>query len=223
MTTTWVTSLNSRLYNNQTYKKCIESWTNLTGNKILFSEDGFSLPSFTNKNLKEYSKNISNFSKKRAWYRFYNKALATHIALKEADTRFVIWLDSDIEVLQPLEYNTPVEEGMASIFYPFTEEKIKSLKKSKHTYGADTGIMIFDKEYLNPNFADEYIDYWHKGKGLTLDSSKDAWVFCDMSTRYSYKNLMFENKLLPAGMNYFDYTMFKGTLYHYIGKNQKHD
>lgn len=217
MTTTWVTSLNSKLYKNQTYKKCIDSWININGNKILFSEDGFSLSGFTNKNLKDYSQDISSFSKKRAWYRFYNKALATYVALKETDTRFVIWLDSDIEVLQHLEYSTPIEEGMASIFYPFTDEKIKSLKKSKHTYGADTGMMIFDKEYLNPNFADEYINYWHKGNGLNLDSFKDAWVFCDMSTRYPCKNLMLEYKLLPPGTNYFEYTQFKGILIHYIG------
>lgn len=212
---TWITSCNENMYRNKIYGKCLDSWINLPGKKILFSEDNFQHPNFINKKL-DYKKQFG----KRVM-RFYSKALSIYTSLCVCDTKFLVWLDSDIEVKKLLDFFPATTKSIASMFYPFPKNVADSLPVANHDFGADTGIIIFNFEKLKSNFKEEYIDYWNSEKIFNLEAPKDTWVLCDMLPNYDYENLIKEYREYPVGSNYFEFTDFKNYFIHYIGKNQK--
>lgn len=212
---TWITSCNSDMYHNKIYGRCLDSWANIQDKKILYSEDGFAHPLFENRSI-TFEKNFG----KRVM-RFYSKALAIFDGLKKCNTRYLIWLDSDVEITQPLDFFPTIKKPISSMFYPFAKNVQLSLIDIKHSYGVDTGIIIFDLETLDNNFADEYISYWKTNKLFEIYAPKDTWVLCDLTLKYDYQNLITEYKEYPVGANYFEFTDFKDYFIHHIGKNQK--
>jgi hypothetical protein len=218
---TWITSVNQRMYENEIYGKCLQSWHLLPGEKILFSEDGFKLDDFKNFDLRPLIDNSQYLKKRKSKQatRLYYKALAIYHSLKNFNNDFIVWLDSDIEILKELDIFPEIKSEYASMFYPFPENH--KLEKSTHDYGVDTGILIFNMNKLNRDFADNFINYWEKYQIENLEREKDTWVLCDMNKYHQWSNLMLEYKELPPGTNYFDFTIFKKYFYHYIGRGQK--
>lgn len=215
---TWITSCNSKMYETQIYGKCLDSWINIPGKKVLYAEDTFSHKLFETRNL-----NHDQIFGKGA-KRFYNKALSIYNGLNSCDTKFLVWLDSDIEILKSLDFFPDVEKSIATMFYPFPENIRKDLPKSvKHDFGADTGIVIFNLDKLEKNFKEDYIDYWRNPNKLyDLYAPKDTWVLCDLIyQKFEYENLIVDYKEYPIGSNYFEFTKFKDYFFHYIGKHQK--
>jgi hypothetical protein len=218
----WFTSISRSLYENKIYGKCLDSWHLIPQRKILFSEGKLSLPGFETIDLDHMIDTTGFFKKKRKTVvnRFYRKALSIYWALKHVDARYVVWLDSDIEVLKALDVFPTFEYSYATIFYPWNNESLAN-PDVFYSNGVDTGIMIFDKEKIDENFAEEYINYWHEEKILQLEKEKDTYVISDMAKKYTPSNLMKEYLILPSASNYFDYTDFKDYLFHYIGRHNK--
>jgi hypothetical protein len=81
-------------------------------------------------------------------------------------------------------------------------------------------MIIFNKNTLPDNFADEFIDYWHSERIYNY-RGKDTTVITDMVTNYQCLNLLDDYSLKPSGYNYFDQTIFKDYLEHHIGRGKK--
>jgi hypothetical protein len=218
----WITSISKSLYENKIYGKCLDSWNLISQKKVLFSEEGLLLDGFEIIDIDQLIEDTGFFKKKRKSVvnRFYRKALSISWALKNIESRYIVWLDSDIEILKPLDIFPKFEKSYATIFYPWDNDSLSTPNKF-YANGVDTGIIIFDKEKLDKSFADEYINYWHEEKILNLEKEKDTYVIVDMATKYVPSNLMNEYLILPVASNYFDYTDFSGYFFHYLGKHNK--
>ena len=214
-----ITSCSRLLYHQQIYGKCLDTWHHLTYDKYLFSEDGLELTGFQSQDLAALYNATGFFSKKRssAVSRFYRKALSIFWALTNLNHDLIIWLDSDVEVLAPVQGMPVMNQAIASMFYPWPGQHDNLIENG----GIDTGMIWFDMHRLSNSFAQEYIDYWHSEKIHLLTKPKDTFVMMDLLSRYPMQNLMQQYVHLPSGSNYFDHTIFSGMLYHHIGRGQK--
>ena len=214
-----ITSCSRRLYELQIYGRCLDTWGRLPYEKYLFSEDGLELPGFASVDLKQLCEQTGFFSQKRPSViaRFYRKALPIYWALTNLTHDMIVWLDSDVEVLEIINTVPAMHESIASMFYPLPEQQDTNIANG----GIDTGMIWFDQQRLPHTFAQEYIDYWHNEKLLGLAKPKDTYVLIDLLSRYPMQNLMQEYLHLPSGSNYFDHTVFRGQLHHHIGRGRK--
>lgn len=219
----WFTSASRSLYQNNTYKKCLDSWNKIPYPKVLFGEENFSLNGFQNIDIDNIIRDTDFFtSKKRKGVirRFYFKAVSIFWALKNLDYKFIVWLDADIEVLKIINVFPSFADPTASLWFSLNQDFSKNPKDFLNG-GIDTGMIIFNKELIPSSFADEYIDYWHSEKIYNLEKAKDTFVFKDLSKKYPSSNLLIDYKFLPFGSNYFENTIFKGYLHHHIGRGNK--
>lgn len=214
-----ITSISQKLYDLQVYGRCLDSWHYIPYHKILFSEDGLQLPGFRTVDLAALCNSTGYFDRRRpsVLARFYRKALSITWALQNLEHDIVIWLDSDVEALEPWDRMPDLHEGIATMFYPLPWQTGTNIAQG----GVDTGIICFDRQQLGPDFANDYIAYWHSDRIQTLAKPKDTYVLIDMMDRYPMQNLMQHYQLLPSGSNYFDHTLFQGRLYHHIGRAKK--
>lgn len=219
----WITSASERLYQNSVYKKCLDSWEKIPYTKILFGENNFTLEGFKNLNIDDIIDQTGFFKiakRKGVIRRFYFKAVSTYWALKNLDFKFIVWLDSDIEVLKHINIFPQFDRATASLWFSLNEDFSKEPENFLNG-GIDTGMMIFNKDLLPNTFADDYIDYWHSGKIYDLQKAKDTFVFKDLSKKYPSSNLLNSYDFLPFGSNYFKNTVFNGYLHHHIGRGNK--
>jgi len=218
-----ITSCNNTLFTTGVYGKSLLTWNKIPYKKVMFSEDLLLLESFETIDLKKIINDTGFFSSKKrkgVVRRFYFKAISIHWALKNINSRFIVWLDSDVDVLKELTVFPKFDGQFASLFYADSAE-IEKTPEFYHNGGLDTGMIIFDKEKLANEFADEYINYWHLETIFNLKKAKDAFVLKDLSTKYQASNLITNYKFIPSGSNYFSQTIFDEYLHHNIGRGNK--
>jgi hypothetical protein len=218
----FITSCSTILYENLIYGKCLRSWDQIPYRKILFSEDNLVISKFEIINLNNLIDEHGFFkTKKRKGVvrRFYRKALSIFYALKNFNNRYIVWLDADVEVKKKLDVWPNNLSDINSLFYPRNEEEARD-PLNFNKYGLDTGMIIFNKKSLPTDFADKFIDYWHNEKIYDY-RGKDTTVISDMIEKYNCSNLIIDYSLKPSGFNYFDQTIFKDYLEHYIGRGNK--
>jgi hypothetical protein len=214
-----ITSCSRKLYDLQIYGRCLDTWNHLPYERYMFSEDGLALPGFTTIDLNALCQRTGFFNQKRpsVLARFYRKALPIYWALTNLRHNIIVWLDSDVEVLSPVGAVPSMDHSIASMFYPLPWQEDHEIKNG----GIDTGMVWFDMHQLPETFAGDYIGYWHTEKILDLAKPKDTYVLIDLLHKYPMQNLMQEYLHLPSGSNYFDHTIFRGHLYHHIGRGNK--
>jgi hypothetical protein len=209
---TWITSCNTHLSTTEIYGRCLSTWHLLPGRKIIASEDRFVLPGFDCIDLSGYLDNIAH--RPRQWRRFYHKAITIWHTLINCDTEYLIWLDSDVEIIDEISDFT-IQQSWATMFHPLWRE-VPGWDK-----GVDTGMIIFNKSTLPKDFASAYIAYWHDDKILQLPASKDTWVVCDLEKTYPCENLIVDYKKSAPGTNWFQFSRFANSFIHHIGKANK--
>ena len=223
---TWVSTIDSAKYN-ASYKDSIDTWNLLPGRKILFLDGEadvipeIEVVEFWSTVNKESSKWLSESRPKKA-NRFWYKGHTIYYALKEKYSKFVIWIDADVLVKQPLPLDLlEIQEVVAMMEFKH------SLYPDGHLLGRaiESGLQIFNTEHPDiDKLREDYYDYWESGKILQLYRPFDGWVSTEISKQYEFLNLVdvsHENRFV--GENTFLYTRFKDYLIHFLGKHNKQE
>jgi len=148
--------------------------------------------------------------------RFWFKAQTIYHAINEKPSRYVCWIDADVQALDNCVIDTNLEGYLFSAM-----QFLNSGFGAK--IGIESGLMVFDTEHeLIDKFSNEFISYWETGKVFELIRPYDALVMDEMASKYGFKNMTFDNSIKAyAGEDSFKYTQYKGKLFHYIGKHNK--
>lgn len=215
---TWVSTISQSRY--PAYSSCINTWDKLPGRKIMFTEGNFTPIDAVE--VVDFNDIIFDdckwLSKKRPnkATRFWFKGMTIYNALKKKYSRYVIWIDADVMVLETPKLNLDLQDRPFAAMH-FINGGINA------TPGIESGLMIFDTEHPDiDSLAEEYISYWEEEKLFDLRRPYDTCVIDEIAKKYGFLNLVPANtkKLIP-GSNSFEYTDLAKYLIHYIGKNNK--
>ena len=216
---TWITSISQHRFEGLVYKKCLESWYNIPGKKVIFAEGNIPLNGFEIIDLEsvidyDYFKTIKGLT----YTRIYKKAISIHWSLKNIDSDYIVWLDADTMVHKPLDVFPTINESWASMFFDAKDGKLLD----RYPQGIETGFVYFNKKMLPDNFADDYINWWHNKTIESLHRPKDTYVLLEMALNdCAYGNIAIDHSDLPPGKNAFSRTIFKDYFTHYIGAGNK--
>ena len=215
---TWVSTISESRY--PAYSSCINTWNKLPGRKIMFAEGDFkTIDSIDLINFKDIIFNDCRWlSKKRPYKatRFWFKGMTIYNALKKKYSRYIIWIDADVMVLETPILNIDLQNN------PFAAMHFINGGYGA-TPGIESGLMIFDTSHPSiDSLAEDYISFWEEEKLFSLRRPYDSCVIDEIAKTYGFLNLVPENtkKLMP-GSNSFEYTNLAKYLIHYIGKNNK--
>ena len=214
---TWITSISQKRFDELIYNKCLKTWNNIPGKKVLFSEGEINLQGFDFVDLnkiinKEYLSSIKGLT----YTRIYKKAFATYWALKNINSKLIVWLDADVYVNKPLDVFPEVSSPWGSMFFDHPGKLL-----GRYDQGIETGFVYFDMEKLDKNFADDYINFWHNKTIEKLHRPKDTYVLMEMALKQKHGNIAKDSSSLPAGENAFSRTILKDYFTHYIGAGNK--
>lgn len=215
---TWISTISELRY--PAYSRCINTWNKLPGRKIMFAEGKFStIPEIEMTDFESIVfENCRWRSKKRPnkATRFWFKAMTIYNSLKKKYSRYIIWIDADVMVLETPILNLDLKDKPFAAMH-FINGGIEA------TPGIESGLMIFDTQHPDIDLlADEYISYWEEEKLFELRRPYDTCVIDEIAKKYSFLNLVPENtKKLIHGSNSFAYTDLDKYLLHYIGKKNK--
>lgn len=148
--------------------------------------------------------------------RFWFKAMTIYHALREKYSRYIIWVDADVMVVESLVLDIDLQGNPFAAMH-FSNGGVGA------TPGIESGLMIFDTEHpMIDLLAEEYISFWEEEKLFGLRRPYDTCVIDEIAQTYGFLNLVPANtKKLVPGSNSFEYTELAKYLIHYIGKNNK--
>jgi hypothetical protein len=216
--TVWVSTISESRY--PTYAPCINTWDKLPGRKIMFAEGSFSpIDAVEVVDFKDIVfDNCKWLSKKRPnkATRFWFKAMTIYHALKEKYSRYIVWIDADVMVIESPVLDVDLQGNPFAAMH-FVNGGVGA------TPGIESGLMIFDTEHPEIDIlAEEYISFWEEEKLFDLRRPYDTCVIDEIAQKYGFLNLVPENtKKLVPGSNSFEYTELAKYLIHHIGKDNK--
>lgn len=209
---TWVTSFGP-LYYESVARYNLATWQHLEGHKVAMVDDmpGFvysgieiidAAPAYPGREDPHWA--IGGTKKGKFW----KKGRCFLWALRNFQTRYVIWLDSDVKVhARPeLARFEPNEHQVASII-------CGNLKQ------AESGFVIVDRlHHLFDSWTQIYEQAWYNGIVDTLHRPWDNDVLWYAVKNLPHRNLSKSVKKSPQG---FEDTDLLDYMYHYSGKRQK--
>jgi hypothetical protein len=207
---TWVTSFNKIYYENVA-KYNLPGWKLLSGRKIALVDD---MSDFKYQDIKIIDSSPAYPKKDIYWnitgkkHKFWKKGKCFIWALKNVDTRYLIWLDSDVKVNKTPDLSRfwPKDGDVASII-------CGNLKQ------AESGFVIIDREHsLFKNWLTVYEEAWYNGIIDTLHRPWDNDVLWYAIKDLPHRNLSKSVQKSPQG---FEDTDLLDYMYHYSGKRQK--
>jgi hypothetical protein len=207
---TWITSFNQIYYDNVA-KYNLPTWDHLEGNKLLMVEN---MPSFKHKDAKivdasvAYPKDDMHWSISGKKHKFWKKGKCFIWALRNIDTRYLIWLDSDVKVFSKPDLTRFMpEEGQVGTII------CGNLKQ------AESGFVIIDRHHPSMSkWLKEYEEAWYNGIVDTLHRPWDNDVLWYVLKNLPHRNLSKSVQKSPQG---FEDTDLLDYMYHYSGKRQK--
>lgn len=209
---TWLTSFNS-IYYESVAKYNLPGWKLLEGKKLIMIDD----PSKINlKNIDAeivdatvaYPKDDPYWQISGKKHKFWKKGKCFLWALRNIDTRYLIWLDSDVKINKAPDLSRfwPNEGDVGSII-------CGNLKQ------AESGFVIIDRLHpLFDSWVKKYEEAWYNGIIDTLHRPWDNDVLWYAVKDLPHRNLSKSVKSSPQG---FEDTDLLDYMYHYSGKRQK--
>lgn len=208
---TWVTSFGPSYYEDVA-KHNLPGWSLLDGKKIALVDN---MPAFEYKDFEIidaaqcYPNNDPLLNAKGKKGKFWKKGRCFLWALRNATTRYVIWLDSDVKILS--------KPNLAR-FWP-TEEQVASIICG-NLIQAESGFVIIDTQHkLFKSWTEKYEQAWYNGIVDTLHRPWDNDVLWYAVKDLPHKNLSKSVKKSPQG---FEDTDLLDYFFHYSGKGRKH-
>ena len=207
---TWITSFNS-VYFESVAKYNLPTWKFLEGNKLVMVEN---MPSFKYDGITvidaapAYPSEDIHWSISGKKHKFWKKGKCFIWALRNINTRYLIWLDSDVKVFSTPELSRfmPDERQVGTII-------CGNLKQ------AESGFVIIDRHHPSmPQWLKQYEEAWYNGIVDTLHRPWDNDVLWYVLKNLPHKNLSKSVQKSPQG---FEDTDLLDYMYHYSGKRQK--
>jgi hypothetical protein len=209
---TWVTSFGPSYYESVA-RYNLPGWSLLEGRKVAIVDDwlDFTWPGIETQDSSPAYPSISDphwalgGTKKG---KFWKKGRCFLWALRNFDTRYVIWLDSDVRInsTPDLSRFIPREGEVASII-------CGNLKQ------AESGFVIVDRQHsLFESWTQVYEQAWYNGVVDTLHRPWDNDVLWYAVKDLPHRNLSKSVRKSPQG---FEDTDLLDYMFHYSGKRQK--
>lgn len=208
---TWVTSFGPLYYENVA-KYNIPGWSHLKGRKIALVDGNMNI----NLGDIEIIDSTPAYPKKDMYWaiggkkhKFWIKGKCFIWALQNSNTRYVIWLDSDVKILNEpnLEKYMPRDGEVASII-------CGNLRQ------AESGFVLVDTHHeLFDSWLKKYEEAWYNGIIDTLHRPWDNDVLWYAVKDLPHRNLSKSVKKAPQG---FEDTDLLDSFFHYSGKGRKH-
>jgi len=209
----WVTSINQKIYKQYAHEY-LPTWKNLPGKKLCFLDEPIEnfLSDFEThptdvclKNTKQPEKYFEVYGTKRKPIKWYLKSRVTSYMLENVTADYLIWLDADVEVLQPMDIEKflPRTELLSTIYKP---------------EGLDSGFVCFNTKHADyKQFVREYSDAWYNDMILESKHPGDAHILEILNKKYQYRNL-FLGKVIKgkAHVDFYD-TEVEPYLLHHVG------
>ena len=140
--------------------------------------------------------------------KFWRKGRCFLWAIRNSTTRYVIWLDSDVKVLSPIDL---------SRFWPKDGDVVSLI--CGNLKQAESGFVIVDTHHpLFDQWTNEYEQCWYNGIVDTLHRPWDNDVLWYVCKKLPHRNLSKSVLKSPQG---FEDTDLLDYMYHYYGKRQK--
>lgn len=209
---TWITSFGPSYYESVA-KYNLPGWSMLEGRKIAMVDD---MPAFRYEGIEVIDAAPAYPPKTDPHWdiggtkkgKFWKKGKCFLWAIRNSKTRWVIWLDSDVKVLSPIDLSRfwPKEGDVVSLI-------CGNLKQ------AESGFVIVDTHHpLFKQWTDEYEQCWYNGIVDTLHRPWDNDVLWYVCKKLPHRNLSKSVTKSPQG---FEDTDLLDYMYHYSGKRQK--
>lgn len=209
---TWITSFNQIYYDNVAQYN-LPGWALLDGPKIAIVEN---MPGFKYDGIQVIDaapaypgKDDPHWSISGKKHKFWKKGKCFLWAIRNLESRYIIWLDSDVKVnsTPDLSRFMPAEGQVASII-------CGDLKQ------AESGFVIIDTQHLLfDSWTEVYEQAWYNGIVDTLHKPWDNDVLWYAVKNLPHRNLSKSVRKHPQG---FEDTDLLDYMYHYSGKAQKH-
>lgn len=189
------------------------SWELLEGNK-LWVVDNF--PKFTTSQIVEII-NGDNIYPRDKFYgsndgkvkKFWKKGRSFLHALKNSNTKYVTWIDSDVQIKKKFNFDD---------FIP-NEDEIASVLVNENEFQIESGFVIVNTEHKDFElFCNLYESAWYDGTLQTLYKPWDGDVLMYVLKKMPYRDLRNNNIKKPQG---FDHSILEEYMHHYSGKRQK--
>lgn len=191
----------------------LKTWKLLEGNK-LWIVDNF--PNFsTSQSVKIvegdtfYPKDKYYLSNDGKVKKFWKKGKSFLYALKNCNTKYVTWIDSDVQIKKKfnLEDFVPDNEQIASVLINEKEFQIES------------GFVVVNTEHKDfDKFCSLYESAWYDGTLQKLYRPWDGDVLMYVLKQIPYRDLRNNSVKKPQG---FDHSLLEDYMHHYSGKRQK--
>ena len=207
---TYITSF-SKNYYNKIARHTLHTWELIKGHKLFIVDD---YPAFRYKGAKII--NGDAVYPRDKYYRmtvgkcqkFWRKGRAFMYAVETAQTRYVVWIDSDVKIFKPIDIEKllPTDGELATVL----------VNDSKQI---ESGFVIIDTQHPDiKKFVFEYKDSWYNGTLKKLYKPWDGDVLLHVLKKYKFKNLRTVFIKKPQG---FEKTILEEYMHHYSGKSQK--
>jgi hypothetical protein len=212
----WTSGASQRYYSSVS-GYTLESWKYLIGDKILYLDEPFKIPTIETRNTL-FSKwrlppQDFNTTEKKFWRKSRSIVSALNDAIKE-NYDYVIWLDGDVEVIKQPDLDAILPNG---------DEVVSAVQnKQKFGTGLDTGFVAFNlnsKQFNNLLF--EYTYFWQTPKIHDLPYRFDAPVLEKILEKHIWKNLYVDRDVKGKSHCGFENSLLDSYFIHYWGKKQK--
>ncbi len=211
---TWVTSF-GKIYWEGVAQYNLPTWKYLKGRKIAIVDNNMRLDDFPDIEVWDsepaYPKNDKYLDKKEVGgkiSKFWKKGKCFVHALRKVESRYVIWLDSDVKVFSEPDLSRfmPEEGQLGSII-------------CGNLIQAESGFVIIDRHHKDfESWLKSYEDGWYNGLIWTLHRPWDNDVLWATIKNLPHKNLSKSVKKSPQG---FEDTDLLDYMFHYSGKARK--
>ena len=209
---TIVTSFSERYYES-VGQYTLPTWSNLSGRKIVLSDDyfvpsGFADIEFVPSDI-AYLPNDPYLDSRGKKLKFWRKGMCVAWAAKNVQTDYMLWLDSDVKVYADLPYESllPDEHTLATLI-------------CADNLHAETGFLLVNRKH--PEFEQwirSYRNAWYDGTIETLYAPWDGFVCWETIKNRPHVNLA---RKTDRGAQGFEDTPLTEYMFHFSGKGRKH-
>lgn len=231
----FITSANQKMLESYGYVN-LQTWEKLPGRKIIFTEDSsIDVPDYMEvvhctqehipyaflldpRTLPEKNNLWEGAWRYHKSRRYIWKGVGTYTAVSQKLAKYVIWVDIDVEVINPENYTKLLNinnKVLGTLIYDQGP-----IRHWSSVISAESGIVVFDTEHPDCTpFMQEYWDFYTSQRMWTdVSRPHDNYVLGEVSKTFDVHNFVIKES---APLDPFGSTVFGDDFTHHIGMKGK--